>query len=165
MAEITIVVLAKDPSYEVTREKIELIKSTLAEMFPTAPYGIETKQSEHPFYVTTGDEFDSIVCPKCGEQLNRFFDENEEYEEWWNDTFIDLVIYTDVPKLDEEFEMPCCGESITLNDIDLDGSAYLTRFSLSIRDPDDGISLTAEQLCKLESITGISLRHMTVINS
>lgn len=164
MAEFTINVVAQDPTTSPSADQIakgiELIRS----FFPGASYEVEAKTAEKPFFVTARDAFDSIKCPECGENIERFGD-NDDHDEWWNDCFLDKTHYSDAPNLDEEISMPCCGAAIKLGGIDLGSSAHLTKFAMSLRDPDDVTSLTSTQIAALTSVLGCPLLQITSVRS
>lgn len=164
MAEFTINVVAEDINCIPTAAQIAQGKDLLRSFFPRAQYEVEAKVADKPFFVTARDGFYSIKCPECGETIERFGD-NDDHDEWWNDCFLDLTHYSAAPDLDEEVTMPCCGATPKLGDIDLESDAHLTKFAMSLRDPDDATSLTSIQMEGLKAVLGCSIRQITSVRS
>jgi hypothetical protein len=99
-------------------------------------------------FVDPGGNLESIGCPRCRQRLSLA---------WWSDAmdvahalrFSDLVI-----------DLPCCGERVSLNDLEYDWPAGFARFVLEVREPAVAGWLDADAIAQIETALGTRVRQI-----
>jgi hypothetical protein len=102
--------------------------------------------SEQVEFIDQGANLERVSCPNCGSELA---------VDWWQDAFdraserqfADLSVAT-----------PCCGHSMSLNDLDFDWPAGFARFVIWAMNPAD--DLTDAQVSALERTLDTPLRRI-----
>jgi hypothetical protein len=97
-------------------------------------------------FVDPGSNLESVVCPRCGAQQNL---------EWWT-AAMDRASQTGFRDL--HLEMPCCGQSVSLNDLAYTWPAGFTRFLIEYRNP--GADIGEDALTKASAALGVGLRRI-----
>jgi hypothetical protein len=114
-----------------------------------APLAEEIKASitETIRFINQGSNFEKVLCPKCGAELNEWW--KKEMNKAWKDCFANLLTNT-----------PCCGTTLSLNDLEYQWPAGFSRYVLEARNPSLGRGLEPAQVAQLESILGCRLRQV-----
>jgi hypothetical protein len=119
-----------------------------AEMFRAiAPVAeeIENKVTVGVRFVDCGANFERVLCPICGKELEM---------EWWNE------------QMDKDFDgefklnsvrVPCCRGEKTLNDLRYEWQQGFARFSLEVMNPNVG-ELTKDDVKAFETILGCPVK-------
>lgn len=105
---------------------------------------INIVEQDDPFFVDQGANFERVMCPSCGEEIDA---------SWWTEAmttassakFRDLVVTT-----------PCCNSRVSLNDLKYEWPAGFARFVIEVQDPAD--DLQSGEIMALEEIVGCKLR-------
>lgn len=144
MSDDFILVIPRDPSYVPMPGVQRLLMELLARWAPGAE-GITVETSEEIRFFDCGENFARIGCPRCAAEVNL---------EWWHARMNE----------DEQegsfrlasYPLPCCGASVTLNDLEYDWPQAFGRFRWEVRNPDMG-ELTRENRRELERAAGVPL--------
>ena len=130
------------PDVAARREVLELYRS-----FVPRADEVEERVSAAPEFVGAGPNLERITCPVCGRQI--------EFE-WWgaamNNAYSVGYGFTNLM-----VNVPCCGEHLSLNDLQYDWPAGFARFELRARNPDVP-NLPLEQTEMLEKTLGCKLK-------
>lgn len=97
-------------------------------------------------FVDAGSNWEGVFCPACGAPI-----ENEIWR-----TLVDQAFMTQFANL--IVIMPCCGITVSLNDLHYEWPAGFARFVLQARNPGGDVSL--EQIQRLEALLGCRLRKI-----
>ena len=160
MAEFAIIVVPWDPHFVPSPSAVLAARTLMADFFPDRGDEVRQNTSATPKLVTTRDAFSSVKCPRCGETVERFeLEEDDDGATWW-DRFEEQV-ENSLDPMTEVIEMPCCQAEVKAGEIDLEGEATFTRFTLSLRDPGNNTSVTPEQRAALEKALGCPVWAMT----
>lgn len=143
MSENWIALVPEDPHFIPDPARQSLARARFAEMAPEAD-DIEIIVSETVRFFDCGGNFDTIVCPACGEEIPLA---------WWQERMDDD--FEDGFKLDR-YGTPCCHSARTLRELLYDWPQTFGRFALDARNPNIG-TLDAEQQRELEEILGTKL--------
>jgi len=124
----------------VQRRVVEL----LAQCAPDAE-DITAETSEEVRFFDCGENFQQIGCPNCAAEIDL---------KWWH------------ARMDDDVEegsfrlarsvLPCCGTSVTLNDLEYVWPQAFGRFRWAVRNPNRG-ELTGANKTELELAAGILL--------
>jgi len=163
MAEFSIVLIPEERHFVPTKEAIEAAKSLMEGYFPDRGNEVRSEISRGPRFISSHDNLERIACPECGEEVNRFYDEDDEGETWWNHFEQKLHEADDATAV--ILTMPCCNTEVDVTDIDFGRDAGFSTFELSLRDPGDDIEVTDEQKSNLESTLGCKLIQITRVDS
>jgi hypothetical protein len=114
-----------------------------------APLAEEVKVSvtETIRFIDQGGNFERVLCPKCGAELNEWW--VSEMDKAWENRSTNLVTST-----------PCCETTLSLNDLEYQWPAGFSRYVLEVRNPSLGGCLKPAQVARLESILGCELRQV-----
>jgi hypothetical protein len=107
---------------------------------------ITCKIFESPRFIDQGSNIERIICPRCHSVIDDAFWQNAMNIAYEN-KFRNLLIKT-----------PCCGEEISLNDLQYEWPAGFACFLIEIRNPGD--DLTDFNLEQLEKDLGTPLRKI-----
>jgi len=164
MAEFSILVVPKDRYFVPEPDAVEAAAELLEGFYPDRQHGVDEEDFDSPRLVTARDGWDALTCPSCGETVERWeLDEDEDGDTWWTLFEGQLEDTDDAPA--EVVEMPCCGAEVKAGDMDLGDGAAFARFVLSIRDPGDDPSLTAEQEGEIGNALGCEVRGIVEVRS
>ena len=116
-----------DPQYVPEASAQFEVKGLLATMLPDAE-SIKVTVTDHVRFIDQGANFESVFCPNCGSELDR---------RWWQQAmnaaakigFSDLQVIT-----------PCCGSTLSLNNLRYVWPAGFARFVLEARNPNGDVS-------------------------
>jgi hypothetical protein len=160
MAEFAIVVVPRDPHFVPSPSAVLAARALMEDFFPDRADEVRENTSATPQLITERDAFSSLKCPRCGETVERFeLEEDDDGATWW-DRFEEQVENSDDP-MTEVIEMACCQAEVKAAEIDLEGGAAFSRFTLSLRDPGENPSVSPEQSAALERALGCPVMTMT----
>ncbi len=137
-------VVPGDPSHIPTRERAEALLRAVQRLVPDAAR-VSTWQWDHVRFIDAGANFESVTCPRCGAPID---------VGWWGvrmnerfrDAFRDLVV-----------EVPCCGDAVSLNDLDYRWPQAFARWAVEAEDPGRGLLDDGEHAA-LSSALGCEVR-------
>jgi len=95
-------------------------------------------------FVGCGSNFESVHCPSCGASLDIG---------WWSER-MDVAAKSGFAV--RVVEVPCCGRSMDLNQLEYRWPAGFARYSLSVRNPGEGVEKV--ELRFLEELLNTPLR-------
>lgn len=137
-------VLPNDPTFLPT---IATGRELLAAVNALAPRAdeVRVRHSGRMAFVDAGENFSSIHCPLCRTKLTM---------DWFGDA-MDVVEAVGFDPL--EIVTPCCGRSVSLNDLDYDWPQGFARWYVEAMHPDRGALTTAES-ARLADTLGTPIR-------
>jgi hypothetical protein len=143
MSDAILRLISVDPFFVPAADRCQAARDQLA-AFYSGKVEISAKVSPHIRFIDPGDNLSRVSCPNCKATLNR---------EWWqaamenayHSNFVDMAI-----------QLPCCGMSSTLNDLQYEWPAGFARFVLEARNP--GSSPPQDELDSLSQVLGCPLR-------
>lgn len=115
---------------------------------------VETRNLPKPQLATSGAAFESLTCPHCRIELDRFG--SEEHDEWWHE--MEAAIHDADDPLNEAITMPCCGGVTKAGAFDLGEDAILARCLLKVDEYElhgGKTLLNDEQMSSLANLFGI----------
>ncbi|ALG66887.1 hypothetical protein [Beggiatoa leptomitoformis] len=174
MAKFTTVLIPADHYFIPSQEAIMAAKLLMEKYFPDRGDDVKSCTWEKPFFIEGRDAFEEMICPACGETVNRFElesfesaseEENDDDwdEEWWY-VFLEKLSESDNP-IATQILMPCCNQAVVAENIRFPYDAGFARFKLWLPDPGDSMNVTNEQLANLETTLGCKLIHISEVNS
>ena len=160
MAEFAIIVVPQDPHFIPSSSAVLAARALMEDFFPDRADQVGHNTSATPKLITERDAFSSVKCPRCGETVERFeLEEGDDGLTWW-DRF-EEQLENSLDPMSEVIEMPCCQAEVKAEEIDLEGGAAFSRFTLSLRDPGEDPSVSPEQRAALETALGCPVITMT----
>ena len=144
MSEHYLVVIPADPAVALP-ETAEAVRMALAEMTG----GTESRVKDYGKlqFIDAGENFERTACPGCAAEIP-----NETWQAWMaSDWHGDEGFHL------HRHETPCCGASVTLNELDYQSPQGFARWFVSARNAGRG-PLTSEELARLEAVAGLKLR-------
>ncbi|MCU6793523.1 hypothetical protein OB236_15570 [Paenibacillus sp. WQ 127069] len=97
-------------------------------------------------FIDQGENFENIHCPCCSRQIDISWWQ-QKMDEAYKSLFHSLQIVLD-----------CCGEAISLSDLEYKWAAGFARFSIEIMNPES--DLIEKDISKLEQILKCSIRKV-----
>jgi hypothetical protein len=160
MADFAIIVVPRDPHHVPSPSAVLAAQALMADFFPDRGDEVRQDTSATPKLITTRSAFDSVICPRCSEPVERFeLEEDDDGATWW-DRF-EEQLGSSLDPMTELIEMPCCQAEVKAGEIDLGDGAAFSRFTLSLRDPGNNPSVSSEQRSALERALSCPVRTMT----
>lgn len=104
MSDYIVKITPRDPFYKISAPLLQKSKDFLEANMQCD--SIEIRCYMTPIFVDCGSNLESIVCPNCHSELP--FD-------WWGEA-MDNASESEFTSL--ETELPCCGKTVSLNDLD-----------------------------------------------
>jgi hypothetical protein len=135
-----------EPAWVPDREAQARIEAAFAALVPRAAE-VTVETHEEAVFVDCGGNFESIHCPVCGAALT--------IASWQE--MMDAASATRFTALD--MPAPCCGTSVSLNDLRYQWPMGFARWEISARSPDRR-ALTDAEIRGLEHAVGHSLRQI-----
>lgn len=101
-------------------------------------------ETEHVRFIDAGENWDGVHCPRCG----------ADAQAWWADAVTDAST--------SQFQTlrvrtPCCGASVSLNEMRYGWPVAFGRFSIEARNP-DACDLSQDQVLQIERVLGHAVR-------
>jgi hypothetical protein len=119
-----------DPTYVPEAETQSPARDLLASWLPNAEY-VRVSVTDDIRFIDQGSNFEAIFCPKCGAELDK---------QWWQKVMISAssTVFTNLIVI-----TPCCGSTLSLNELRYVWPAGFARFVLEARNPNGDISEAA----------------------
>jgi hypothetical protein len=144
MSDDFIVLVPSDSKFAASPDAQRRVAAILRRLAPSAD-SIEPEVSEAIRFHDAGSNFESISCPRCAAEISI---------DWWQDRMDDDAI-EDGFRL-ERYPAPCCGASLTLNELEYDAPQAFGRTSWTVQNANVGeLDETAHQ--ELEAAAETSL--------
>jgi hypothetical protein len=135
-----------EPAFVPDPAAAEQARRRLAALVPNADEVTATYTDQVQF-VDQGANFDRVSCPRCRTTLGI---------DWWHEA-MDASFEAAFERLD--VRVPCCGATLSLNDLDYDWPAGFARFVLEAMNP--GVrDLPTPDAEELASILGAPFRRI-----
>jgi len=135
-------IISSNPSYVPNQEQQQQAKDFLAKIYPK--HKIESISTDTIEFVDQGQNFDSIICPLCGKEIET---------EYWQDA-MEKANQTHFTNL--SMVTPCCKKTTSLNDLGYVTPAGFAKYVLSVDDPETEIK--QRDLSTLQKILDAALR-------
>lgn len=145
MSEHFIALVPNDPHARPSRDKLERLKTTLAQICKTHDARIKDYGTRLQF-IDCGKNFQYILCPDCKAQVDM---------EWWGKR-MDHAWDDDDGFHMCGLEMPCCGATTRLDTLVYDPPQRFSTWFVSARDSGHG-KLTETELAALEKGAGLPI--------
>ena len=136
-----------DPYWQPTQEAAQYAVSLLETIAPGADEVTSTFEDEVRFY-DPGENWSGVECSACG----------ADAQEWWGDA-VDTAFGDGFKDLQRE--APCCGNTISLNDLRYIWPAAFGRFALEAHNPKIA-DTTEDHDRRIGVCVGIPLRKIWV---
>lgn len=107
---------------------------------------IKICMSEYPEFADCGSNFESVLCPVCGVNLNMGWWE-EQMDICYEKNFSDLSVI-----------LPCCGACSSMNDLDYRMPCGFSRLRIELLNPKNEI--TIEIIQQINKIFGIDFKRI-----
>lgn len=137
-----IVIVPRHPEHMPSSDNAQVAAKILEQMVSGAEK-IEVIKNENVQFFDCGGNFESVSCPRCRADIDT---------DWWSQT-----MSTDFDKeagfLLNEYRLPCCSSSISLNALDYSFHQAFGRFALSAMNPNIG-EISVEAVVKIEAALG-----------
>jgi hypothetical protein len=134
-----------DPYYQPAEAAAEQVRALLRLFLPNADE-ITFEFSEQPVFVDAGGNWEGVSCPACG----------ADAESWWGDA-MSAAAEQDFASL--AAVATCCGEQVSLNDLNYGSPVAFGRFVLDAMNPNCG-GLSTDQLEQLGAAIGCPMREV-----
>ena len=144
MSDDYILVIPRNPRYVPTPEVQRHLVELLAQLAPDAE-DITVEASEEVRFFDCGENFQRIVCLRCAVEIDL---------EWWQARMDDDAQDTGFRLAN--YALPCCGASVTLNDLEYDWPQAFGRCRWEVTNPGIG-ELTSSDRTNLVAAAGIPL--------
>lgn len=146
MSDNYLKLIPKEPEFVPDPDASALAISTLQSLAPLAEE-IKASTTETIHFIDQGSNFERVLCPKCGAELNDWW--TKEMDKAWENHFTNLLTNT-----------PCCGTTLSLNDLEYQWPAGFSRYVLDAHNPSLERGLEPAQVAQLESVLGCKLRQV-----
>ncbi len=111
-----------DPEFVPAASAQEKARDLLASLLPDADE-VGTSVFDHVIFVDQGANYARVLCPNCGSELDR---------QWWQE-MMNAASETDFSQL--QVTLPCCGSTLSLNELQYVSPAGFARYVLEARNP------------------------------
>lgn len=148
MSDNWITLIPTDPYFVPTKENLASALSLLKQFVPDADE-VESISSDKVMFVDCGGNWSGVLCPKCNVDLEDWFF-SDAMETAHADQFRNLVQ-----------AVPCCGASISLNDLNFVWAVGFARCKLEAMNPNIR-DLSAEQIRLIETALQHSVRRIWI---
>ncbi len=144
MSDHFLVVIPADPETRLPRTA-ESLRTALADLTGTSESRI--KDYGKLQFIDAGENHERIACPRCDHTFT-----TPEWHAW-----MDADWHGEEGFHLHQHETPCCGASMTVNDLVYEWPQGFARWFVSARNPGRG-PLTKRELTGLEEVAGLKLR-------
>lgn len=144
MSDDFIVLVPRNPSYAASRDVQDRVAAILKRLAPSAD-SITPQVSDSIRFHDAGANVESIRCPRCGAEISI---------DWWQHR-MDDDSDGDGFRLDS-YAVPCCGDALTLNELEYDWPQAFGRTSWTVQNANIG-EIDAASKVELEAATGTPL--------
>ena len=118
VSETYLQLISTQPDFVPTEAARARVVAFVKEAVPHAT--VEAEVTEEPLFINAGQLFEGIRCPACDDELST---------DWWHDAMD--VAWPD-RLLTAEFQPPCCGAPVKLNDLAFDPPQGYAKFSVGV---------------------------------
>jgi len=147
MSDDFLVIVPCDPTLVPSPEISEHVVAVLRRLAPQAE-SVTAEAADSIQFYDCGENFEGLSCPKCLEPLDL---------DWWHERM----------GLDEAggafalrpFATPCCGASLTLNDLAYDWPQAFGRFRWEVQNPNIG-NLSRDAEARIAETAGFPVRFV-----
>ena len=146
MSDSYLLLIPTDPHFVPSPAAAELARLRLEQLVPDAE-DVTAVVNDSVEFIDQGSNFERVRCPHCGRVLA---------QEWWSDRF-DQAEATEFSAL--EVSVPCCGSSVSLNDLKYELPAGFAKFVLETMNPNVR-DFPDEALADLSRDLGTPLRRI-----
>ena len=145
-------VIPTDPSWVPGEDAAVRARRVLAELIPDARAVTERRYDEITF-IDQGRAFEEVRCPVCGRILEISW-WHDRMDEAYQSAFTELTART-----------PCCGSTVSLNELDYRDPAGFARFAVVADEWDVTRSelLSAQELARLGEALGHPVRQVHAV--
>ncbi|HLH13086.1 MAG TPA: hypothetical protein VKV77_14570 [Methylovirgula sp.] len=143
MSDNWMIVIAADPFAKPSRERADAALEVLTALRPKAEE-IELCLSDTPQFFDCGGNFEGVFCPFC----------QADIQDWWGGALNRWSQSEDESSL--SVEVPCCGRTTSLNDLDYVWPQGLACIGIELMNP--GPDLEPEERREVEAALGIKVR-------
>jgi hypothetical protein len=147
MSDNFICIIPRDPWF-IPDEHAQIQAQQRFQQFAPQAYDITISVTQTPIFVDAGVNFESVVCPRCHQELNS----------WWK-MVMDRTLPEQVANL--AVVTPCCGASLSLNTLRYEWPCGFARFTLEAQNPNI-IMLSVSQMRELERLLNCKLRQILI---
>ena len=135
-----------DPRYVPAAEAIEESRLYLARLAPDADE-VTAAVGDEINFIDQGANFERVSCPRCATELDKG---------WWGEEVerASAAAFTWL-----EVTVPCCGSTLSLNDLDYEWPAGFARFVLEAMNPNVP-DLAESDVAVLSAMLGTPLRRI-----
>jgi hypothetical protein len=146
MSDNWIILIPEKAGFVPPEEKQKLALAKLRELTPGADE-VEIEKTDKVRFEFCGENFTKITCPACSKIIEMDWWQNKMDKDYGDNSDFKLMPY----------QLPCCGATKTLHDLNYYWQQGFARFSLSSMNPNIG-SMPSESVALLETILGCQLR-------
>jgi len=139
-------VIPADPTWVPEPERAEAARLLLARLAPRSRE-VTAEASEKVEFVDSGGNFDRILCPACGSELEL---------RWWQDA-MDAAYDRESGFGSLDVVTPCCGCDSSLNDLNYTWASGFSRFVIVAKDY-GRYALDEGELAQLAQALGCAVR-------
>jgi hypothetical protein len=143
MSDNWLIVIPVDPLAKPPPDRAQATFDLLCALRPEAQ-DPELLTYETPEFIYCGSNFSNVFCPLCQADLGN----------WWDNVFHEWCDSKDQRVL--SVETPCCGRSISLNDLDFESPQGFACLAIELMNPDS--DLEPEEFRQVESTLGAPMR-------
>lgn len=133
------------PNYVLSKDILGQAVKLAREFFPQAE-DVSARVTEKTSFIDQGQNWERVRCPRCGTVIA---------DSWWKKA-MDAAHESGFVDLDAR--VPCCGTTISLNDLCYEWPAGFARTVIEIRNP--GKELAVQERKELEKVFGYKLREI-----
>lgn len=143
MSDNILKLIPNDPYYVPRDGAIQRAYDLIVSLFPKAT-SVDYQVLEKVTFIDQGQNWERILCPLCKTEID---------QDWWGQQ-MDIKYQTGF--VDLAVKLPCCGDTISLNDLQYEWPAGLARFVFEIWNP--GADIDQSKLGLLGEILGCPQR-------
>lgn len=137
-----IVIVPRHPQYMPSLDNAQIATKILEQLVSGAEK-IEVIKNEHVQFFDCGGNFETVSCPRCHADIDT---------DWWGQT-MSIDFDEEAGFRLNEYRLPCCSSSISLNALKYSFHQAFGRFALSAMNPSIG-DISGEAVLKVEAALG-----------
>ena len=159
MANFAILLIPTSSDYLPSEKQLEDTRLLLESFFESRENDAQANIYPNYKFVTTGAEFETLACPLCNTNIERF---EEEYDEWWYE--FENQLETSQEPLEEIVTMQCCGKKVSANQFNFNGNALFTKCLIRLYEPGDEPEIDNSELKTFEQVFAGGLKQIIEMN-
>lgn len=137
-----IVIVPQNPEHMPSSDNAQVAAKILEQMASGAEK-IEIIKDERVQFFDCGGNLETVSCPRCHADIDT---------DWWSQT-MSADFDEDTGFMLNDYRLPCCSSSVSLNALDYSFHQAFGRFALSAMNPKIG-ELSVEAIVKIEAALG-----------